>query len=65
MNPVVTFTMENGGVIKAELYPEKAPNTVNNFISLKVNILGDLLKIGKQTANSLYRLSFGSRYLCD
>ena len=34
MNPVVTFTMENGGVIKAELYPEKAPNTVNNFISL-------------------------------
>ena len=34
MNPVVTFTMEKGGVIKAELYPEKAPNTVNNFISL-------------------------------
>lgn len=33
-NPVVTIEMENGGVIKAELYPEKAPNTVNNFISL-------------------------------
>lgn len=33
-NPVVTITMENGGVIKAELYPEIAPNTVNNFISL-------------------------------
>jgi len=33
-NPVVTFTMENGDVIKAELYPETAPNTVNNFISL-------------------------------
>ncbi len=33
-NPVVTITMENGGVIKAELYPEVAPNTVNNFISL-------------------------------
>ena len=33
-NPVVTFEMENGDVIKAELYPEKAPNTVNNFISL-------------------------------
>ena len=33
-NPVVTITMENGDVIKAELYPEKAPNTVNNFISL-------------------------------
>ena len=34
MNPVVTIEMENGGVIKAELYPEIAPNTVNNFISL-------------------------------
>ena len=33
-NPVVTITMEDGGVIKAELYPEIAPNTVNNFISL-------------------------------
>ena len=33
-NPVVTITMENGGVIKAELYPEFAPNTVNNFLSL-------------------------------
>ncbi len=33
-NPVVTFTMENGDIIKAELYPEIAPNTVNNFISL-------------------------------
>lgn len=32
--PVVTFTMNDGSVIKAELYPEKAPNTVNNFISL-------------------------------
>ncbi len=33
-NPVVTFTMENGNQMKAELYPEIAPNTVNNFISL-------------------------------
>ena len=33
-NPVVTITMADGGVIKAELYPEIAPNTVNNFISL-------------------------------
>ena len=33
-NPIVTFEMENGDVIKAELYPEIAPNTVNNFISL-------------------------------
>lgn len=33
-NPVVTIEMENGSVIKAELYPQIAPNTVNNFISL-------------------------------
>ena len=33
-NPIVTITMENGDVIKAELYPEIAPNTVKNFISL-------------------------------
>lgn len=33
-NPIVTFTMQDGGIIKAELYPEIAPNTVNNFISL-------------------------------
>ena len=33
-NPVVTFEMENGDVFQAELYPEIAPNTVNNFISL-------------------------------
>ncbi len=33
-NPIVTFEMENGDVIKAELYPEIAPTSVNNFISL-------------------------------
>lgn len=33
-NPVITIEMEDGGVIKAELYPEIAPNTVNNFLSL-------------------------------
>ncbi len=33
-NPIVTFEMENGNVFKAELYPEIAPNTVNNFLSL-------------------------------
>ncbi len=33
-NPVVTITMNDGSVMKAELYPEIAPNTVNNFISL-------------------------------
>ena len=33
-NPIVTIEMENGDIIKAELYPNVAPNTVNNFISL-------------------------------
>lgn len=33
-NPIVTIEMENGDVMKAELYPDIAPNTVNNFISL-------------------------------
>lgn len=33
-NPIVTITMANGDVMKAELYPQIAPNTVNNFISL-------------------------------
>lgn len=33
-NPIVTITMQNGEVMKLELYPDIAPNTVNNFISL-------------------------------
>ena len=33
-NPIVTFEMENGDIMKVELYPEVAPNTVNNFVSL-------------------------------
>ena len=33
-NPIVTITMKDGSVMKAELYPEIAPNTVNNFLSL-------------------------------
>lgn len=33
-NPIVSFEMENGKIINAELYPDKAPNTVNNFVSL-------------------------------
>ena len=33
-NPIVTIEMENGSIMKAELYPEIAPNTVNNFVSL-------------------------------
>ncbi len=36
-NPIVTIEMENGSIIKAELYPEIAPNTVNNFITLVKN----------------------------
>ena len=36
-NPIITIEMENGGVMKAELYPDIAPNTVNNFISLVNN----------------------------
>ncbi len=34
MNPIVTIEMQDGSIIKAEMYPEIAPNTVNNFISL-------------------------------
>ncbi len=33
-NPVITIEMEDGGIIRAELYPDTAPNTVNNFLSL-------------------------------
>ena len=33
-NPIVTIEMENGGVVRAELYPDIAPNTVANFVSL-------------------------------
>ena len=36
-NPIVTITMASGGVIKGELRPDVAPNTVNNFISLVKN----------------------------
>ena len=36
-NPIVTFTMKNGDVIKAELYPEIAPTSVNNFVNLIQN----------------------------
>ena len=33
-NPIVTMTMKSGNSVKIELYPDVAPNTVNNFISL-------------------------------
>ena len=32
--PIVTFEMENGGIMKAELYPDIAKNTVNNFMTV-------------------------------
>ncbi len=47
-NPIVTIEMENGDIMKGELYPEIAPNTVNNFISLilsKGNLRRMVLKI--------------------
>ncbi len=50
-NPVVTITMDNGDVMKAELYPEIAPNTVNNFISLvKKGFMTDLSSTVSSTA---------------
>ena len=36
-NPIITITMENGDIMKAELYPDIAPISVNNFISLASN----------------------------
>ena len=43
-NPIVTIEMDNGKIIKVELYPDKAPNTVNNFISLVSDGFYDGLK---------------------
>lgn len=40
-NPIVTIEMENGDIIKVELYPDVAPNTVNNFISLVKKVFYD------------------------
>ncbi len=50
-NPVVTIKMRNGDVIKAELYPKIAPNTVNNFISL--------IKKGFYDGLSFHRVIYG------
>ena len=74
-NPVVTFEMENGSVFKAELYPEIAPNTVNNFISL-VNknfydgiifhrvIRGFMIQGGDPTGTGSNFIRFLFRILC-
>lgn len=40
-NPIMTLTMEDGGKIVAELYPEKAPQSVRNFISLQYGRSGE------------------------
>ncbi len=53
-NPIVTFEMENGDIMKAELYPEIAPNTVNNFISL--------IKKGFYDGLIFHRVSPGKRH---
>ena len=44
-NPIVTIELENGQVMRGELYPEKAPNTVNNFIALANGVLYDGLTL--------------------
>ena len=50
-NPIVTFEMESGGKMVAELYPEVAPNTVNNFISLiKKGFFDGLILPGGESA---------------
>ena len=63
-NPIVTITMANGDVMKAELYPEIAPNTVNNFISLvkeKVSRFSNQSGTsGKNLADPWWR--FGNRW---
>lgn len=51
-NPIVTFEMENGDIMKAELYPEIAPNTVNNFISLVQNGFYDGLHLPRVIVGS-------------
>ncbi len=57
-NPVVTFEMENGDIMKAELYPEIAANTVRNFISLVKKMLGVVeYSLGKKVK----RLCFSDR----
>lgn len=50
-NPIVTFEMENGDIMKAKLYPNIAPNTVNNFISLVKKGFYDGLTFHRVTAD--------------
>jgi peptidyl-prolyl cis-trans isomerase B (cyclophilin B) len=55
-NPIVTIEMENGDVMKAELYPEIAPNTVNNFITLANNGFYDGLTFHRVIKILLYKV---------
>ena len=57
-NPIVTIEMENGGVIRAELYPEVAPNTVRNFVSLVQVVLEAVC--GKLAADLITRAASSS-----
>ena len=49
-NPIITFEMENGDIMKAELYPQVAPNTVNNLSALSTrDFMMDLSSIVSST----------------
>ena len=60
-NPIVTIEMENGGIMKAELYPEVAPNTVKNFISLIQK--GYITKEQSPDDKREYHLSVTQKYI--
>ena len=61
-NPIVTFTMENGDVMKAELYPEIAPTSVNNFVNLVQKGFYDGLIFHRVIAGFMRPDSAGSQF---
>ena len=61
-NPIVTITMENGDVMKVELYPDIAPNTVNNFISLVKKGFYDGLIFHRVIPGFMHPNSAGSQF---